>query len=102
MTIQQEHINTTYKLKRKLFTPKMKAVLEALDTWAENNPERATCQQIADIAGVSQTYVQRIIRSLEETGYVKLWKRHDGTLDVPGIFVVKGWKKVNTPLVKEE
>lgn len=93
MTIQQEHINTTYKLKRKLFSPKMKAVLEALDTWVENNPERATCQQIASLAGVSQTYVQRIIRSLEETGYVKLWER-DGRLEVPGIFVVKGWKSV--------
>lgn len=93
MTVQREHTNTVYNLKRKIFTPKVKRVLEALDTWVENNPERATCQQIADLAGVSQTYVQRIIRSLEETGYVKLWKR-DGRLEVPGIFVVKGWKSI--------
>ena len=92
MTTQQERINVTYRLKRKIFTPKLKRVLEALDTWIENNPDRATCQQIADIAGVSQTYVQRIIRPLEATGYVKLQRRYDGTLDVPGIFVVRGWK----------
>lgn len=81
---KRELTNIAYRLKRKQFTPKMEQILKALDTWCENNPSAATCQQIANLAGVNQSYVQRMVRCLESAGYVKLWKRRDGTLCVPG------------------
>ena len=88
----REHQNFVYRLNRGMISPSMERILKALDAWSENNPSVANCQQIANLAGVHQTYIQRIIRALEEAGYVKLWVRRDGTLKAPGVFVLKGWK----------
>lgn len=91
---KRELTNITYRLKHRQFTPKMVQILKALDESLENYPSAVTCQQIANLAGVNQSYVQRMIRCLEAAGYVKLWKRRDGTLCVPGVFVLKGWKSL--------
>ena len=88
------HRNETfiYRLRHHQLTPAMENILKALDEWSDNNPSVASCQQIADIAGVHQTYVQSVIRSLEAEGYVKLWKHRNGTLKVPGVFPLKGFR----------
>lgn len=83
-----------YRLKRNTMSPTVVRILKALDEWSENNPSAATCQQIADLAGVHQTYIQRIVRTLEAAGYVKLWKKRDGTLRAPGVIVLKGYKSL--------
>ena len=92
----REQANIAYRLKSKQFTPAMERILKALDESMENYPSAVTCQQIAALAGVNQSYVQRMIRCLEAAGFVKLWKRRDGTLCVPGVFVLRGWKSLTT------
>lgn len=90
--LNQEAQSFCYRLSRKQLSPSMERILKALDEWRENNPSAASCQQIADLAGVHQTYIQRIIRGLEQAGYVKLWRNRKGVLSVPGVFVLKGYK----------
>lgn len=90
--MNQEAQNFYYRLKSKQLTPSMEKILKALDEWSENNPSAASCQQIADLAGVHQTYIQRLICALEQAGFVKLWRHRNGMLCVPGVFVLKGYK----------
>jgi DNA-binding MarR family transcriptional regulator len=90
--LNQDAQSFCYRLSRRQLTPSMEKILKALDEWSENNPEAASCQQIADLAGVHQTYIQRIICGLEQAGYVKLWRHRSGLLCTPGVFVLKGYK----------
>lgn len=90
--LNQDAHNFYYRLNRRQLTPSMEKILKALDEWSENNPSAASCQQIADLAGVHQTYIQRLSTGLEKAGYVKLWRHRNGTLCVPGVFVLKGYK----------
>ena len=92
----REQENFIYRLRTHQLSESMVNILKALDDWTENNPSAATCQDIADLAGVHQTYIQRVIKCLESEGFVKLWRhRKSGILKCPGVFILKGWKSIH-------
>jgi DNA-binding MarR family transcriptional regulator len=102
MTTKQPNAHFQYLLQHKYFTPSMARVLQALDTCRDENPDSpVTCKKIATLAGVHASYMSRNTKHLEAAGYIRLERYPDGVLKVPGITILKGWEKVNTPLVKE-